>query len=364
MNSRLQPDRDSPLVSIVVPAYNAARFLRASLDSIVGQTYQNKEIILMDDGSRDETGEIARSYGERITYYRQPRNRGQFGNVNDGIGLARGKYIAVYHSDDIYHPEIVAREVAFLESHPDTAAVFAMEIFMDAEGRERGRLKLAPEIPLDTPLGYEQILNILLRYKNCIFPAPSSMVRASVYRSMGPYRGDEYAVAADFEMFFRIAREYPVAILGEHLFRYRWGHGNADQMDRLLRTAPEPYFEIMDDHLARGGLALAQQDALAAHEAHRGEDAIMRSINCYILGREREIPAILAGTSPKRLLASPRVQGIRLTVLYGLLLILARLPHVEPMAQVFRRRWYSRATDAAIDKARRLRTAAAGSAIS
>lgn len=357
---RPAPDKCSPLVSIVVPAYNAARFLRASLDSIVGQTYQNKEIILMDDGSRDETSEIAQSYGERITCYRQPQNRGQFGNVNDGIRLARGEYVAVYHSDDIYHPEIVAREVAFLEGHPGTAAVFAMEIFMDAEGAERGRLKLPPEIPLDTPLGYEQILNILLRYKNCIFPAPSSMIRAAVYRGMEPYRGDQYTVAADFEMFFRIAREYSVAILGEHLFRYRWGHGNADQMDRLLRTAPEPYFEIMDAHLSRGGRALAREDALLAHEAHRGEDAVMRAINCYILGRNRDITAILAETSPMRLLSSPKVQRIRLTVLYGLLLMLAGLPHVAQMARLFRRRWYSRVTDAAIEKARKLRTGVTG----
>jgi glycosyltransferase involved in cell wall biosynthesis len=305
MNPRSTSGNDFPLVSIVVPAYNAARFLRASLDSIVAQTYPSKEIIVMDDGSADGTGEIVRSYGEQITYYRQPRNRGQFANVNDGIRLAHGTYVAVYHSDDIYHPEIVAREVAFLESHPATAAVFAMEIFMDAEGQERGKLKLAPEIPLDLPIGYQQILNILLRYKNCIFPAPSSMVRAAVYQDIEPYRGDEYAVAADFEMFFRIARQYPVAILGEHLFRYRWGHGNADQMDRLLRITPEPYFEIMDDHLAHGGLQLAFNDALSAHEAHRGEDAVMRAINCYILERDCEIPAILAESSPKRLLASP-----------------------------------------------------------
>jgi hypothetical protein len=359
MNPRAASGNDFPLVSIVVPAYNAARFLRASLESIVAQTYPNKEIILMDDGSGDATGEIARSYGERITYYRQPFNRGQFGNVNDGIRLARGKYVAVYHSDDIYHPEIVAREVAFMESYPQTAAVFAMEIFMDADGQERGRLELAPEIPLDAPISYQQILNILLRYKNCIFPAPSSMVRAAVYQNLEPYRGDEYAVAADFEMFFRIARQYPVAILGEHLFRYRWGHGNADQMDRLLRLTPEPYFAIMDDHLTHGGLQLALKDALAAHEAHRGEDAIMRAINCYILGRDSQIPAILAETSPNRLLASSKVQGIRLTMLYGLLLILVRFPHVQTISQAFRRRWYSRASDAAIEKARSLRTAAA-----
>src|SRR5450631_3437681 len=116
-----------PLVSIVVPAYNAERFLRPSLDSIVGQSYPEKEILLMDDASTDRTAEIAQSYGGRIAYHRQPRNRGQFGNVDDGIALARGKYIAVYHSDDLYDPEIVAREVAFLEAHHSAGAVFALD---------------------------------------------------------------------------------------------------------------------------------------------------------------------------------------------------------------------------------------------
>src|ERR1700675_3953409 len=69
-----------PLVSIVVPAYNAERFLRASLDSIVSQTYPATEILLMDDASTDSTPAIARSYGDCIIYYRQLSNRGQFAN--------------------------------------------------------------------------------------------------------------------------------------------------------------------------------------------------------------------------------------------------------------------------------------------
>src|SRR5205085_1881381 len=116
------PER--PLVSIVVPAYNADQFLRTSLDSILAQTYPAKEILLMDDASIDGTEQIARSYGDRILYHRQERNQGQFGNVDAGIALARGKYIAVYHADDIYLPEMVAREAAFLDAHPDVGAVF------------------------------------------------------------------------------------------------------------------------------------------------------------------------------------------------------------------------------------------------
>ncbi|HEY1754529.1 MAG TPA: glycosyltransferase [Bryobacteraceae bacterium] len=332
---------ETPLVSIVVPAYNAERFLRASLDSIIGQTYPAIEILVMDDASTDGTGEIARSYGDRITYHRQPQNRGQFGNVDDGVARARGKYIAVYHADDVYLPEIVARETAFLEAHPGAGAVFAIEIFIDGDGRERGRLELPPEVHGRELLDYATVLNTLLCYKNRIFCGPSSMIRASVYRSIGPYRGREFPVAGDFEMFLRIARKHPVGILDQHLMRYRWGHGNADQMDRRLRTTEEPYFSIMDEHLREGGLSMARRDALAAHEAHRAEDALMRSVNCYILDRRASMKPILREISLRQILGSPKVQRYRLSALYLGLLALARLPYVPAVARLFRNRWYA-----------------------
>jgi hypothetical protein len=334
--------RERPLVSIVVPAYNAEQFLRTSLDSILAQTYPAKEILLMDDASIDGTEQIARSYGDRIVYHRQERNQGQFKNVDAGIALARGKYVAVYHADDIYLPEMVSREASFLEAHPDVGAVFAPEIFIDAHGRERGRLTLPPSIQVDAPLDYSTILNTLLCYKNCIFPGPSSMVRATVYRAVGPYRARDYPVAADFEMFFRIAREYPVAILGEHLFCYRWGHGNADQMDRRLRTTREPYFSIIEEHLAAGGAALAREESMAAHRAHLAEDVLMRAVNCYVLGRREDMKPILQETSLGQILGSPKIQRYRLSLLYGLLLGLAQVPYLDLASRLFRRRWSSR----------------------
>src|ERR1043166_5605534 len=96
-----------PLVSIIVPVLNGARYLRESLDSLVHQSYPRIEVLVMDDASTDATPEIVSSYGNRVKWRRQPRNRGQFGNVNDGIGLAEGEFIAVYHADDIYAPIIV-----------------------------------------------------------------------------------------------------------------------------------------------------------------------------------------------------------------------------------------------------------------
>src|SRR5262245_40453342 len=92
------------LVSIVVPVYNGARYLRESLDSILGQTYPHTEVLVMDDASTDETPQVLASYGDRVRVHRQPWNRGIYGNANDGIALARGEYIAVYHGDDVYDP--------------------------------------------------------------------------------------------------------------------------------------------------------------------------------------------------------------------------------------------------------------------
>jgi hypothetical protein len=334
------PPTELPLVSVVIPAFNAERFLRLSLDSIVGQTYPNREILLMDDASTDSTGEIAQSYGDAIIYYRQPRNRGQFPNVDDGIARASGKYIAVYHADDIYHPEILSREVAFLETYPQAGAVFALDIFIDAAGRERGRLKLPRGIRGSGLLNYETVLNTLLCFKNCIFPAPSSMVRADVYRAVGRYRGSEFPVAADFEMFFRIARQYPVGILPEYLFRYRWGHGNADQMERLLRTSTEPFFAIMDQHLSTGGRELARSESLKAYNAHRAEDALMRAVSAYILRDRANMLNALADASYLRVLASGRVQRYRLTVLHLLLDCLAKLAPSPIFEAAFRKRWF------------------------
>ena len=332
-----------PMVSIVVPVFNGQRYLRESLDSIVAQTYSNLEILVMDDASTDTTPEILASYGERIRIHRQLRNRGQFQNVNDGIALAAGDFIAVYHSDDVYLPGIVQREADFLAANPLVGAVFALDIMIDADGAERGRgrVELPKEVPANTPLDYPAMLNALLLNKNRIFRAPSSMVRASVYRDVGGYRGADYPVAADFEMFLRISRQRAVAILGDHLFRYRWGHGNADQIDRLGRLGPEPYFAIMGEHLSAGGRALARADALAAHAAHLAEDQLMRAVNHYILGKLAGGREVLRAISLRALAGSAKVDRFRLFGLYALLRILLGMPRIPFVAAAFYRRWYA-----------------------
>jgi glycosyltransferase involved in cell wall biosynthesis len=337
----------NPLVSVVVPVFNGERYLRESLDSILRQTYRPMEVLVMDDASTDGTADILASYRDRVKIYRQPRNRGQFGNVNDGIAKVQGDYIAVYHSDDIYHPEIVEREVAFLQKYPEAAAVFSLETFMDAASRDSGRVEHPSGVPCDTPITYRMILDSLLKHKNRILCGPSSMVRSSAYREAGPYR-DEFGIAGDLEMWLRIAERHPVGIIGEYLMRYRYGHGNLSQKYFSLRTETERYFQVVDHYLARGGKAIATPEGLAAHEAHRAEDRLMIAVNHYILGQREESRTVLEQVEAKQILATDKVQYIRLFFLFITMKILVRLPRVPLISRLFHDRWhvrkYSRAT--------------------
>lgn len=331
-----------PLVSIVVPVFNGERYLRESLDSILAQTYEHTEILVMDDASTDGTPEIIASYGDRISYYRQPQNRGIYGNMNDGIARSQGEYIAIYHSDDVYHPRIVEREVEFMQSHPDAGAVFCKDIYINPEGQECGRFEFPPELRGGGVFEYAMILNTLLTRMNHIFRCPSCMVRASVYRDLGGYRDAEFFNTSDLEMYLRISRHYPVGVVDEYLYSYRWGHGNSGQRYRHVRTDPNRYFKIMDLYLANGGTVLAKPQALKDYEAHRAEDNLMRTVNLYILGQQYEARNVLSMVSVGGIIASGRVLRGRLLVLLILLRAFVRLPRISVVANMFVSHWHTK----------------------
>lgn len=329
-----------PLVSILVPSFNGAAFLRECLDSLLAQTYPNIEILLLDDASTDETPAIAADYDGRITYVRQSANRGIYDNVNIGIEQARGEFIATYHADDIYLPTIVEEEVAYLREHPAVGAVFCSDIFVDAEGREYGRIVLPPPVRGEKPLDYATVLNTLLTYKNRFLVCPTAMVRASVHAAVGAYRQDRYRNTADLEMWLRIARSYPIAVLEAHLMRYRHFHGNSSQRYHRLRTSPENFFGIMDEYLAADRGAHATPAALTAYEAHRSEDRLMAAISHYIKGELPDGRRALAEVQPGPILRTPTVQRWRLLALAAGLWGVLRLPRMNGLAQAMFERWH------------------------
>lgn len=333
------PGQSGPLVSILVPSFNGAAFLREALDSLLAQTYPAIEILVLDDASTDGTPEILAAYGDRITCIRQPRNMGIYDNVNVGIARARGEFIATYHADDIYLPTIVEAQVAYLQAHPEVGAVFCSDIFVDAQGEEYNRLVLPPEVRGERALDYAAVLNALLKHKNRFLVCPTAMVRASVHADVGAYRQDRYRNTADLEMWLRIARGYPIAVLEAHLMKYRHFHGNSSQRYHRLRTEPENFFAIMDEYLAMDGARVANPEAMVNYEAHRCEDRLMAAISHYIKGELPQGRKALSQVSLGTIARATRVQH-RLIVLAMAMWVLLRLPRSEWIAERMLQRWH------------------------
>jgi|GEM_PF-905833 len=336
----LESKDNLPLVSIIVPVFNGEKYLRESLDSIVVQTYPHLEIFVMDDASTDSTPDIIASYGNKVRHIRQPQNRGIYSNANDGIALAHGEYIAVYHADDVYDPRIVEREVYYLERHKEVGAVFCKDIFVDGENKEYGRLQLQPEVRGNRPLDYSTVFNALLEYKNRMFVCPTAMVRASVHRDVGVYRQEQFFNTSDLEMWLRIAQKRPLAILEEYLLRYRHFEGQSSRRYHKLRTDPERYFTIIDLYLANGSADVATPKALAAFEGHRVEDFLMIAVNHYILSQLDQAKTTLSKIKVSKLLKGRRIQRGRMLILFLMLQFLVRLPRIRLFANLFFQRWH------------------------
>src|SRR5712691_12899952 len=104
----------NPLVSVIIPAFNAERFIRQTLDSVLAQTYQNLEVIVVDDGSTDRTRECVLSYRDRVKYLYEENSGGCSKPRNEGIRAASGALLAFLDADDVMAPHRIAREVRFL----------------------------------------------------------------------------------------------------------------------------------------------------------------------------------------------------------------------------------------------------------
>ena len=108
----------NPLISCIIPVFNGERYLGEALDSILAQTYRPVEIIVVDDGSTDKTGELVARYGDRIRYFRQ-NNEGAPTARNAGLSAARGAFVAFLDSDDLWHPDKLERQMARFEARPE-----------------------------------------------------------------------------------------------------------------------------------------------------------------------------------------------------------------------------------------------------
>jgi len=199
-----------PKVSVIMPAYNAEKYIREAIDSILQQTFSDFEFIILNDCSADKTEEIILSYTDpRIRYSKNDRNCGVAATLNRGLALARGTYIARMDADDISLPERFEKQVAYLDAH-DSVAVLGcgIELFRSAAVVASGWYSAdAAHMKVDLLF-------------SCGLAHPSVMMRTDIIRSLGGY-DPEFDGMEDYELWCRTAETYEIVTLRETLLRYR-----------------------------------------------------------------------------------------------------------------------------------------------
>lgn len=186
------------LVSVVIPCYNQAHFLGEAIESVLAQTYRCFEVIVVDDGSRDEVDAVSARF-PGITYFRQP-NQGVSGARNAGLKVSRGAYVVFLDADDRLLPEALSIGVENLKSHPDCAFVW---------GQCRHSNKAGEPIPAPPKPWIKQEHYVNLLRTNYIRTPGVVMYRRAVFDAVGGF-DPELQGGEDYDLHLRIAREFPV----------------------------------------------------------------------------------------------------------------------------------------------------------
>lgn len=190
-------------VTILLPAYNAALYLRDSLDSIMRQAFKDFDVLLIDDGSMDDTSKIAIEYSNidrRIKYYKNEENIGLIKTLNKGLSLAKGEYIVRMDADDIMFDDRLYKQVKYMDSNPEC---FVCGGQMEYIG---GLTGMAPILPQK----YEDLLYLSLI--NCPLYHPTTIIRNSAIKQFGLKYNDSYKHAEDYKFWSDIIFSHPNSI--------------------------------------------------------------------------------------------------------------------------------------------------------
>lgn len=234
----------SPVVSVVMAAYNGAALIGETIASLRAQTFPDWELIVVDDGSRDDTRAVVRTIDDpRVRLIEGQENVGPVRARNRAFASARGRYIAGLDQDDLCHPERFARQVAWLDRHPDTVLVATA-----ADELHGDRIVPSQLPPVTTPA----LLEWLLHVQNPLVWS-STLFRAEAARGFPEMTRPDYRYAEDFDLYHRLARVGRIARIDEVLLTYRSHDGGASSQFVATMTGSaaqvlaEAYAAILPD---------------------------------------------------------------------------------------------------------------------
>lgn len=191
-------------------AYNAASYIKDSISSIINQTFKDFELIIIDDGSTDDTALVVKQFNDdRIRFIQNDENKGLPFTRNKLLELARGEFIAILDSDDIAYPERLQLQLSFFYSHPEIALCGGHGKIINENGTESDK-----EIKVVT----DDSINMQILFGNP-FINSSTMFKTQIFRELNGYR--DFALAEDFDLFIRVSEKYKIANIDAFLVKYR-----------------------------------------------------------------------------------------------------------------------------------------------
>jgi glycosyltransferase involved in cell wall biosynthesis len=206
-----------PAISVIMPFYNASNFLSEAVNSILGQSMKNFELIIINDASTDSSDNIIKNLKDkRIRYVHNKNRKGIVFNLNRGIELAQADLLARMDGDDVAHPQRFEKQFKFMQSHPKISLVGSYAEMIDENGKSLGKII--------KPTAHEDIQRVCFFYGPFIHP--SVMYRKKAVVEAGRYR-EQYELTEDVDLFLRMIYEDNLtANIPELLLRYRQ-HGNS-----------------------------------------------------------------------------------------------------------------------------------------
>lgn len=265
------------LVSVIIPAYNAEAFIAEALDSVINQTIQDFEVVVIDDGSTDRTADIVKHYDSRVKLI-SVDNGGPAKARNRGIRESGGEYVAFLDADDLWQPTKLEKQLARFRESPKLGMVFTENYLFDSKGPYADALGKR-----DTLMPGEIAANILIHSG---LSTPTVMVRKSVLDAVGEF-DESLKHAEDDNMWIRISAQYPVCLIDESLVGVR-DHDNRctrnlglsiDSVRRNIELLQTEYGErvrlavapaipraLSDAHFDQGYIAFEQDDLVKARK--------------------------------------------------------------------------------------------------
>ena len=248
-------DTSGPLVSIVIPSYNHARYLAAAIDSVLAQDYPKVELIVIDDGSTDGSAAILERYRGRFHWEAQ-LNCGQAATMNRGWRMSRGEVLAYLSADDLLAPNAVSVSLAALREHADAVLAYCDFNLIDPNGAVIRRVR-APDFD------HRDMVAELVCH-----PGPGAFFRRSAFENAGDWRA-EYRQYGDYDFWLRLALQGRFVRIAQVLASFRV-HAASQSFTPASASAAEEPVKIIDAFFANPGLppqlrALQSRAASAAH---------------------------------------------------------------------------------------------------